>query len=158
MAGGYVVIEAIFLISAIVAASAFSTTIYSMINDIGQIQRENLAKVKNEITTEFRIIFAYGVAGGNTVKLWVKNVGGDSLPDSLIRLSDIYLKTPSNVLRIPYGGWVYSIVNDENSDGRWGLGETLEITVTLDAPLETGDYTVKFVAYNGFTSSYFFSV
>jgi len=158
MTTGYIIVEAIFLISAIIAASAFSTTMYSMISDISQIQKENLQKVKNEIRSDFKIIFAYGVAGGNVIKLWIKNMGGDNLQNSLIRLSDIYVKTPDDVIRVPYGNWTYSIVNDANGDNRWGLGETLEIVITLSKPLNEGDYTVKFISYNGAESHYFFSV
>jgi len=129
-----------------------------MINDIGQIQKENLQKLKNEITTGFRVVFAYGEAGGSNITVWVKNIGGEDLQDSLIRLFDIYVKTPDNFLRIPQSSWDYSIVNDADGDGRWGFGETLEIIINLGFQLAEGDYTVKLVSYNGQTSSYSFSV
>ncbi len=158
MSSGYIIVEAIFLISAIIAASAFSTTMYSMINDINQIQKENLQKVKNKITTSFKIIFAYGKAGNSSIVIWVKNLGGENLQNSLIRLFDIYVKTPSDIIRLSQGDWTYSIVNDVNVDGRWGFGETLEMVINLGSPLAKGDYTVKLVSYNGQVSSYSFSV
>jgi len=162
MPTSYVIVEAILLITAVIAASAFSTTIYSMLNDISQLQQENVKKIKKEVEFDAKIIFVSAKEGDNKIKVWIKNTGREELPHELIKLSDIYLKTPNKLITIPYGGdspsWTYTIINDMNKNARWSVGETIEITITLDFNLDSGDYFVKFVAYTGRSKTYFFSV
>ena len=66
------------------------------------------------------------------------------------------------LISIPYQGtslgWTYIAMNDVDNDGRWDPGETLLITITLNFTLSAGEYFVRFVAYLGQRSDYYFSI
>ena len=162
MATSYVITEAILLITAILAASIFYSTMYTLLSDFGQLQRENAQQIKRELQLDFEIVFVSANAGDNKIYVWIKNTGYSNIHEELLKLSEFYLKTSDRFTAITYGnsipGWLYTIVNDVNNDGKWSPGETISAVIQLDYTLTTGDYLLKFVAYTGKDRIYYFSV
>ena len=162
MATSYVVTEAILLITSILAASLFSSTMYTILADFGQLQQENAQQIKRELQLDFEIVFVTAKAGDNKVYAWIKNIGYTNVHGELVKLSEFYLKGENKFTVVTYGsqtpGWSYIIVNDVNSDGRWSPGETLAVVISLNYTLDAGDYALKFVAYTGKARTYYFSV
>ncbi len=162
MPTGYVIAEAIILIAAIVAASAFSASVFTTLGDLGQAHREKIERLKKELSIDAEIIFATSTSGSSEVKAWVKNTGSSDIHPELVKLSDVFLGNRSMLISIPYQGtslgWTYIAMNDVDNDGRWDPGETLLITITLNFTLSAGEYFVRFVAYLGQRSDYYFSI
>jgi len=162
MASGAFLGEAIILIAAVIAASAFSSTLVSSLGDLTQAQRERSARIRTDVLVEAKVVFATATYGTQTVKIWVKNTGSVKVHQDLVKISEIFVKGPSFIVIVPYGnstpGWTYSILRDSDGDERWSPGETLEITALLNQTILDGDYMVRFVAYTGSRSDYFFAV
>ncbi|MEM2547707.1 MAG: hypothetical protein QW810_02500 [Nitrososphaerota archaeon] len=159
---GSLMTEVILAIVSIVVASTIASVYISNMNQAADLQKLQLAKIKEEIEYDCRIVFAYSSISSDIVKLWVKNTGAKQVSPQLIQSSEILLISYNSVKYLlhedPSSGWTYRLLNDVDDDGRWDPAETLEITSNLDEALTEGDYNVKLVLFNGKTCEYFFSV
>lgn len=154
--------EVILAIVSIVVASTIASVYISNISQATDLQKLQLAKIKEEIEYNCRIVFAYSSKYSNNIKLWVKNNGAKQITSQLIKYSEILLISPTSIKYILYEGqassWTYNLLNDVDGDNRWDPSETLEITLNLDETLSEGDYTAKLMLFNGRTCEYTFSV
>lgn len=159
---GSLMTEVILAIVSIVVASTIASVYISNMNQAADLQKLQLAKLKEEIEYNCKIVFAYSSKSSDNVRLWVKNTGAKQMPPQLVKHSEILLISSNNVKYLLQGysppSWAYSLLNDLDNDGRWDPSETIEITLSLDEGLIEGDYTVKLILFNGRTCEYIFSV
>jgi len=156
-----VIAEAVVVIATIALASMLASAMTMKANDLNYMFRVYEINTKDKIYTCITIIFATNVTS-DTVKVWIKNTGLKEVHGDLIPKSDLFFGSKGNFERIPYEGttppmWNYTIVNDDG-DGNWDPCETLEVTITWDTTLNSGEYFVKFSLYNGVSDEYTFSV
>ncbi len=114
----------------------------------------------DRIKTDIEIVFASGNSTGDEITFWVKNVGSNTI--NAIDNSDIFLTSPTAIIRIPYDGggsptkpyWKYTV---EGSATNWSQAVTTKIEVFLTSG-ETGLHTVKMAVYNAVTAEKEFSI
>jgi archaellum component FlaG (FlaF/FlaG flagellin family) len=94
--------------------------------------------------------------------VWVKNTGSSEIPQ--IENSDVFFGEINDFRRITFNStlsvtpsWNYEIDNDDG-DGRWDVGETLNITINTSTSIAAGDYYVKIIVYNGISDEDKFSI
>lgn len=158
------VISEIILTTTAIAMSTFlALSIISSSSSFDYLFKTNERKMKDRILTDIMIIFGINDTE-NSVKIWVKNIGINEVHQSLIPKSDIFFGPKGNFTRIPYEDkttstpmWNYTIANDDG-DGNWDPGETLEINIIWGSVLSPGEYFVKFILYNGVSDDYIFSI
>jgi flagellar protein FlaG len=155
--------EAYLTIAVIVAASALTVSLNVSLQKIGDAERERALIFKRDMEIMVSIIFA-SQYNSTSVKVWIKNVGRETIEGSLIGTSDnLFFGKEGLFQHIPYNQtttptWIYVIVNDLDNDGNWDPSETIEITINYGSTLDSGDYFVRYSAYNGATSDYTFSL
>lgn len=145
-----IVSETYLLVAAVIAASilggavAYGATSMSDSMRIAWLNANERSKVMVEV------VFAFGSSDESVAHVYVKNVGEKSFSDGEIRLSDIFFGPRGAFERVPYSAsgapprWVYTIVNDDG-DGVWEPGETIQVDVYWLANLGRGDYYFRFV-------------
>ena len=153
--------ESILGIAAIIIAAALAGTYIANLNQMMDIQRVQLAWIKDESYHRCKILLVYARNNSNVVKLWVKNTGMRALPPSLIEKSELMILSENEIHYLLFDGspeyWNYTLLNDHDLDGRWDPGETILLTAHLDSTLGRGDHEVSFILYNGVKCSSQFS-
>jgi len=153
--------ESILGIAAIVIAAALAGTYIANLNQMMDIQRVQLAWIKDESYHRCKILLVYAGNSSNVVKLWVKNTGIRALPPSLIEKSELMILSENEIHYLLFDGspeyWNYTLLNDHDLDGRWDPGETILLTAHLDSTLGRGDHEASFILYNGVKCSSQFS-
>lgn len=163
MASSAVISEVYLTLAVVVAASVLSASFYTSLQRVADVEREKTIEFKREIGTRVKILFA-AQYNGTAVKLWVKNVGLDTIKASLIgEKADLFFGPEGEFKYIPYDEsspptWTYTLKNDVDGDGDWDPSETIEILVNSGSTLSSGDYYVKYSAYTGASSEYTFTL
>ena len=164
MPSSLVVGEAILTIAVILAASMVSAAFLPSFQLLIQSEKVKVKRMVQRSETAVEIVFANAINGTSRVKVWVKNVGSRSIPQTLIGCSSdlFFAKIGEKAERIPYEAenppsWSYRILNDDGNK-QWDPHETIEITISLNETLGQGDYLVKFSAYTGEGTAYTFSL
>lgn len=154
-----VVSEGIILVAVVVAASVLSFTFMSSIVDIQQSTTASTNDIGDAIRTSVKVIHAVNVTDQN-VRVWVKNVGSNSIYSGDIERADLYFGEAGDFSRISYSeagvGWSYTLLGA--SSEKWNPQETLEILVTGSSTLSKGDYFVSFSTHNGIKDDEYFSI
>ncbi len=164
MSSSTVITESILTIAAIVSIAVVLAAFIPNLYYLESAHRGYVMRIKTELETEVKIIFASGSVDSDEVKIWVKNVGSASIPSELIgEASDLLFGPKGNFTRIPFNSassptWSYTIVNDLDGDGDWDPQETIEITLSFGQALSEGDYYVRFSVYTGSYDEYYFSL
>ncbi len=145
------------VIGVIVLVNSIFPSVYQVSASVSSIS----ATLNEKIRTNIDIIFVIGDNSTNTVSLWIKNTGSSKISGKSIEMSDLFIYNTSIYKRIPYNTgtrpyWIYTIENDDG-DGYWDRGETINVTAYLDFDLH-GDYNVVFILYNGASDKDTFSV
>ncbi len=149
--------ETIIVVSTIIATSILAAAVFSGLSRIEASYKSIVTVTEEKVKTDIKIIFAVNTSP-STVKVWIKNVGTSRISSQMIASSDLFFGRVGNFERLSYNAnWTYSIVNDDN-DGVWESGETIEITISLSYTLSEGDYYILFVLSNGKDAEYTFSV
>ncbi len=158
---GSLMTEITLAVVATIAASALAGVYFMSLGQASDIQRLQIAGMKEQLSYSCKIIYVHGRTGSNIIKLWIKNIGYKDIQESLIKRSELILASRSQAYYLLHGtsppSWSYQLRNDADEDGRWDPSETIEITATLDEPLPRDDYTVKFTLFTGAECSYPFS-
>ena len=148
---------AMFLIASIIAALALTNAVLpAMGKSAGALVTANKSAAER-IKTDIAIVHATGDATNNKVTVWVKNIGTQSIKP--INASDVFLTTPTNVLRLPYVAscasecWDYSI---EGGGTDWIQAVTVKFTIKTS--VETGNYNVSVAVVNAVKADKDFSV
>lgn len=144
------------IITVIVVAASFSVA-YGISAGIST-SGENLSRQMN---MDFDIIGVGNVGSTNTsFAVYVKNTGAESI--SAYVIIDVFLNglfyeynsSDSSVKR-----WTVTLLSDHNSDGNWGMYETIGMNLTMDFgnQLGAGNHEIRISIY-GNVESYSFSV
>lgn len=144
------------IITVIVVAASFSVA-YGISAGIST-SGENLSRQMN---MDFDIIGVGNVGPTNiSFAVYVKNTGAESI--SAYVIIDVFLNglfyeynsSDSSVKR-----WTVTLLSDHNSDGNWGMYETIGMNLTMDSgnQLGAGNHEIRISIY-GNVESYSFSV
>lgn len=154
-----VVSEGIILVAVVVAASLLSATFMTGIDDIQSSTVTTTKAIGDTIRTAVKVIHAVN-SSETVVKIWIKNVGSMPIHTAQIEVSDLYFGEAGNFSHHDYAstgvGWDYTILDPTSN--KWSPQDTLEITLTLESALSTGDYYVSFSTHNGVKDDDFFSI
>lgn len=164
MSGTPIIIESLFLIVSMVAFSAFAAVYTTNSSLISDLQRNTLSMLRERYQTDVKIVLAHYDAELGVVKIYVKNVGLRDIGIGELRIAELYLISSQRIELYSYsdsagpGSWSYVVVNEFDIDGKWSRGETIEIVAVPRGSLLPGDYAVRLVLYNGFSTDGYFSV
>jgi len=156
--------EAIITIAVVVGASALAYAFTAGASALTTTYLESQKAESIRVRTSVKIVFAAN-SSETEVSIWIKNIGLTRFGGSLIAQGDLFFGPSGNFTRIPYYEdgmappyWTYEIAEDLDGDGVWDPCETIRITIVLPQPLESGEYFVKYVTYNGVSDYMWFSV
>ena len=151
---------AIITIACVICAGMLVSAIYPAMNRATSSVVTTSEKLGDRIETSIDIIAEANQSSYEYV--WVKNTGSSEIPQ--IESSDVFFGEIDEFQRIPFDSslslipsWSYSIENDDG-DGRWDIGETLNITINSSSVITAGDYYVKIIVYNGISDEDKFSI
>ena len=148
---------AMFLIASIIAALALINAVLPATGKSASALITANKTAADRIRTDIAIVHATGDATNDQVTVWVKNIGTQSIKP--INASDVFLTTPTNVLRLPYVAscasecWDYSI---EGGGTDWIQAVTVKFTIKTS--VETGNYNVSVAVANAVKADKDFSV
>ncbi|HIP58130.1 MAG TPA: hypothetical protein EYH00_02345 [Archaeoglobus profundus] len=148
-----VIVSALLVITSVVAVSIFATTMIPTISKMANTYSSLTTNLNEKISTDIEIIFVK--ANNSSVTFWVKNVGLHKIPISLLNLSDVFIISNNTMLHYTLSDLNYVIENGDN-DEYWEYGETLKVNVNI--ALNSGNYLLIFVLYNGIKDIETFSI
>lgn len=154
---------AIFLITAIVAAAILVNAFFPVIYSATSTFTESSQSSDERLRTDLKIVNAYSASDGSS-KIWIKNIGSIRIGDTDISSSDVYFGIPGDFDYMIYttggtpasGQWTFTIREDAGTPNEyWDSGETLEITLAVDAStFSSGEYAYfQYVLPNGVSVS-----
>lgn len=151
---------AIITIACVICAGMLVSALYPAMNRATSSVVVTSEKLGDRIETSIDIIAEANQSSYEYV--WVKNTGSSEIP--MIESSDVFFGKIDEFQRIPFNSslsvipsWNYSIENDDGN-GRWNIGETLNITIHDSSEITAGDYYVKIIVYNGISDEDKFSI
>jgi len=147
-----VITTALLTIGSVICATALIAVMYPTITSMASPFQSTTEKVSDRVKTDIKII-----AEANTSShayIWVKNIGKNKIPH--VDDCDVFYGPEGNFKRIASADWSYTIEND-GGNNRWDIGETINITIS-NQTLDSGDYYVKIVTYNGIWDDDEFSI
>ncbi|MGB2841197.1 MAG: hypothetical protein WBC40_01765 [Halobacteriota archaeon] len=151
---------AIITIACVICAGMLVSALYPAMHRATSSVVVTSEKLGDRIETSIDIIAEANQSSYEYV--WVKNTGSSEIPQ--IESSDVFFGEINEFQRIPFDSsrsvipsWSYSIENDDG-DGRWDIGETLNITINSSSEITAGDYYVKIIVYNGISDEDKFSI
>lgn len=143
--------SSIMIIGAVLGAAVLIAAILPAIFSAGDSFGTVAHSAEQKLRTDFRIVNAYAANElSTTVKVWMKNVGGDRISIYDIQKSDVFLGYDSNYARYGYaaagaGTFTYSL---PAGGGYWSIGDTVEITVTTSGAVGTDPISFTFALPN----------
>ncbi len=148
-----IIVTALLLIGGVTSSILMFNSVYPAVNQSNQAMVGMERRIDEQMRSQIEII--HGAKSGNTVLLWVKNVGSTRVAG--VNTSDMFFGPEGAFVRIPYGTgtphWEYAVENASE----WTPTATIRITVVGFSPLDPGRYFCKFVLPNGIASEYYFS-
>ena len=151
--------EAIILIAVVVAAVALSQSFLTSMTMIQDKTTASSTAMGDKISTNVKIIYASGV-NSTSARVWVKNIGTSTIHEPSITDSDLFFGPQGAFQWIGYNvsgtSWSYKLLGD-GGEG-WRPGETLEINIKSSTLIQSGEYYVRYVTYNGVKSDLYFSI
>ena len=148
------------IIASVVAAIALINAVLPAMGKSSSALLSANSTASDRVRTDIEVVHvATDTSSGSEdqVIVWVKNVGPNNIV--AVNTSDVFLTTPSEVKRVPYGSgseyWDYEL----ESGTDWTQTSTIKITLHLDnGSVVTGVYNIIFTVYNAISSSKDFSV
>ena len=131
------IVTVLLIICGIVATLAMFNGVMPAIQTSQSSINEAASAASDRIGSRIEIIQAG--ADGNHINIWVKNIGTVEIPQ--IQQSNVFMVSGSTLVLVNYGGavtpfWGYQITG---TDTAWTRATTIQVTITLDAPLEPGN-------------------
>ncbi len=145
--------SAILIIAAIIATVALVNAIYPSLfrttDTVGSVSDA----ANNRVNTELKVAMT-GQPNAESLSAWVKNVGSAEIPAARMAYTDVYFGDPGSMARADTSAtaayrWSYTL-DDVDSDGNWGPGETVRFLITDEGAshLTAGTHDLKIVLYN----------
>jgi archaeal flagellar protein FlaG len=164
-----VISTALLLIASVIACVALINAIYPSLYTATSSITSMTNTVNDRMKSEVRFIYSTGdTSSGNTIDVWVKNIGSNRIFLSQAGNIDIFYGRDTGVMThtsytngtLGQDTWQYTIENDAGDIGVLDPGETLHITIrTTDAFIApTDQYRVRLVLANGVYCEDSFSV
>jgi flagellar protein FlaG len=152
-----VITTAILLMASVIAVVAFVNAVIPSVYDLSSSYGSIARNMGDQLKTDIDIIFIY--PEGNTVSVWIKNVGSSDIPLSQLNYSDFFVLSPSSYWNPGFESgsnpsWDYTLMN--RGGDTWNRGETIKAELTFDT-LPSNAYQVTFFLYNGVSASDKFS-
>jgi archaeal flagellar protein FlaG len=160
-------VNALFLITAVVAAGILITAVFPIIWNMAGTFSTASHESDTRMRTDFKIVTTYASEGSQIGKIWMKNIGSSHVGIAEIEKSDVFfgpqgkfnraslesgkISIPTNLKTIdaPTYGWCY-LLSDDNDNGFWDTGETLEVDALSSELFTSGGYVYsQFVLPNG---------
>jgi flagellar protein FlaG len=159
-----VIVTAILLIASIIAVVAFVDAVIPSVYDLSNSYSSLADHMGDQFKTAIDIVFIYPNPAGNSVSVWIKNIGSTDIPLSKLNYSDIFVLSSSNYWNPGFKSntspwWNYTVVNGNGGDS-WNRGETIKVSIYFDnVSLPSNTTTqITFFLYNGVSASDKFSV
>lgn len=159
-------VTAIFLITAIIAAGVLVSAVFPSIYMASETFVSSSHEMDDRLRTDIAIVNTV-INDTGIAYIWIKNTGVNPIGDSLIPRFDIYLGKTGEIRRMEYdatagknpdaGRWNFELY-DDNSNGLWDRGETLEIVAKSGTVAEGDRMTFQIVLLNGVRRSIDFTV
>lgn len=158
-------VTAIFLITAIIAAGVLVNAVFPSIYLASETFVSSSHEMDDRLRTDIAIVNTV-INETGIAYIWVKNTGVNPIGDSLISRFDIYLGKTGEIRRLTNSGegdapasgeWQYHLY-DDNSNGLWDRGETLEIVANSGSVAEGDRMTFQIVLTNGVRRNIEFTV
>jgi hypothetical protein len=159
-------VTAIFLITAIIAAGVLVNAVFPSIYLASETFVSSSHEMDDRLRTDIAIVNTV-INETGIAYIWVKNTGVNPIGDSLIPRFDIYLGKTGEIRRMEYdsaaekspmaGRWNFELY-DDNSNGLWDRGETLEIVANSGSVAEGDRMTFQIVLLNGVRRNIEFTV
>lgn len=154
---------AILTTATVICAVGFIATVYPSVLTAGDPIISRTDVLRDQITTDVKIIHEGNNSEEPGVFIWIKNIGSNQVSPELVRNSDVFFGKEGSFLRIPYDesgllvpGWSYQI---ENGGREWKKGETIKVILKLENAVNPGDSCfVKFSLYNGVSDEDYFTI
>jgi archaellum component FlaF (FlaF/FlaG flagellin family) len=147
MVSSYVVVEALFAITLVITASAFSSSFVNIFKEFGEAQRARLNELKHTLNKRVEIIFVYVPENMSILYVWVKNTGFEKISFAELERMDVFLVGRDVFQHLKHGSgpqtWSYELVRDVAVDGGWSWGETVKLTLRPESRLTQGEYTIR---------------
>lgn len=150
-----VISTALLMIATVVAAVALINAVFPSIYGMSDSIQSVTSNVNNRMQSEFQFIYETPNPAGNSLTAWVKNTGETQVTPAELSDSDLFISNANGAMQMANlnsstaPSWTYTIENG-NSNGIWGPGETLEINLNANESFVTGnDYDIRLVLYNG---------
>lgn len=140
---------ALFLITAVVASAVLINAVYPVIQNMAGTFSSSTHETDIRIRTDFKIIATY--ASGETVQVWMKNIGSEQISLSEIQRSDVFCGPVGNFDHLIFhdvsagnlaqGEWTkeFGTGYDLNSNSFWDSGETLKVTAKMKTAIPSGN-------------------
>ena len=140
---------ALFLITAVVASAVLINAVYPVIQNMAGTFSSSTHESDVRIRTDFKIIATY--ASGETVQVWMKNIGSEQISVSEIQRSDVFCGPVGNFDHLTFhdvvpdnlaqGEWTkeFGTGYDLNSNSFWDSGETLKVTAKMKTAIPSGN-------------------
>ena len=127
-------VTAIFLVTAIIAAGVLVNAIFPSIYQASETFVAGSHEMDDRMRTDIRIINTVLHSDDDVAYIWIKNTGVNPIQENLIPRFDIFLGKTGQYKRLTHveggvpdaGEWRF-ILHDDNGNGLWDRGETLEI-------------------------------
>ena len=150
------IVTVLLIICGVAATLAIFNGVYPALTQSQSAINAAAQQASDRMQSRIKIIEAGG--SGNTVTVWVKNIGLTNIAN--IQQCDVFFGPPALSVRIPYSetaipGWSYTIPGGQTS---WSQTVTVGITVRLAASLSAGSYIVNVVLPNGISDEITFGV
>lgn len=141
-------VTAIFLVTAIIAAGVLVNAIFPSIYQASETFVAGSHEMDDRMRTDIRIINTVIHHDDSIAHIWIKNTGVSPIPKDLIHRFDIFLGETGRYQRLTYvkgggpaaGEWNFTLY-DDNGNGLWDRGETLEI-IARGTDVDSGDRIV----------------
>jgi flagellar protein FlaG len=152
---------ALFLITAVVAASVLIAAIFPAIFQMAGTFSSASHTADQNIRTDFKIISSnvdLTTGPHPVVYIWMKNVGTAQIPVADIQQSDVFCGDAGKFGRLtfnnfvtgsPGDGYWNAQLTDINNPNFWDPGETLEVIATTTSITGTNDVYFQFVLPDG---------
>jgi flagellar protein FlaG len=147
---------AMFLITAVIAAGVLINAVFPVIYQMQGTFSSATHESDVRLRTDIKIVATFANTNGET-QVWLKNIGSQRIAEVELQSGDVFFGPVGNFERLsvsgtnpPGSGQWYPNLIDQNGNGFWDTGETLEIKGKTSKILAKGDPVYfQFVLPNG---------
>lgn len=148
-----VISSAILIIAAIIATVALINAVYPSLFTATDSIHSVSDSASDRVKTDVKMDMA-SKQNASTLFVWMKNIGSVAVPAGRLPYTDLYFGEPGSMAMVSTSPaasfrWAF-VLDDQDSDGDWDSGETMQIAITDvdEARLTSGTHDLQLVLYN----------